>query len=72
MAARRSIWARRLGAFIVPVALIGVGVAVGSPAMEWAGLALTFLLLLATTIHNAKAEFTIDEARDKLNELERQ
>lgn len=64
-------WLRDLSSVACFVALIGIGVLLGSSAMQWTGAVLGFLVLLN---HGARIDkdnrFTIADARKRLDEIE--
>lgn len=53
--------------------LIGIGVIVGSTAMQWMGFVMFWILLLAISIVNIRREsgLTIEEAKKLIEELEK-
>lgn len=56
-------------------ALIGIGILVGSPAMQWAGFSVVAIIFVLAMIGAAKQHIvgmTIPEAREKLDRLERE
>ena len=61
-------------AFLLQTVPIGVGVYWESEPLQWLGLACSLLLLLAVSVWIARREFavTIEEARKRLDEIERQ
>ena len=63
---------RLLFAVGVQVTIIGVGILADSPAMQWSGFVFLFLILFAAAISMAEKTLTIEEARAKLDELERE
>jgi hypothetical protein len=62
-------WLRDAGSFAVAAGLIGVGVWVGSGAMQWSGFLLSAIYILARTSKAAK-HLTIPQARALLDTLE--
>lgn len=55
------------------VGVIGVGIWAESPAMQWIGFAflLLFIVVLAVAWGERNTRLTIDEARQRLDEIER-
>lgn len=64
-------WARAMRAVLIPIVLIGVGVALDSTAMEWIGFISTFLALAIVVGVKTNPGMTIEQARAKLDEIER-
>lgn len=59
------------GTFVMLAGLIGLGVIVGSSALEWIGALMgMFWLVAKTTRATEKYKFTIADARKRLDELE--
>lgn len=59
------------GTFVMLAGLIGLGVFVGSTALEWIGALLGMFWLVAKTMRTTdKYKFSIAEARKRLDELE--
>lgn len=64
-------WARDAGSFALFAALIGLGVVVGSSAMQWAGFVIAWIVLLTKASGVvSKSKFTIDEARKEIDRIE--
>ncbi|MEX0303352.1 MAG: hypothetical protein AB3N24_13115 [Leisingera sp.] len=66
-----ALWRNRIYSALVPIVLIGIGALLESAAMQWAGFLLTCFLALAVAFRANKDRLTIDQARDRLNEIER-
>ncbi len=59
-----------LGSFFTFAAMVGLGVYLTSPAMQWVG-AIAFLMVMIGRASKAGKRFTIQEARTYLDELEK-
>lgn len=67
----QSSLAKDAGTFAMLAGLIGLGVFVGSTALEWIGALMGMFWLVAKTMRTTdKYKFTIAEARKRLDELE--
>lgn len=64
-------WLRDLGTFVMFVGLIGLGVVVQSPAMQWTGAAIGFIAVLARAAGHKVSRLSITEARARLDVIER-
>lgn len=62
-------WGRDLSTFCIFLALIGIGIALQSTAMQWAGAIIGFLVIFSKA-SGAVKKMTIQEARAYLDELE--
>lgn len=70
---RTSPWARTFRAILVPTVLIGMGVLLDSSAMQWMGFVVTILTALGIALGKMRIEgMTIEEARKRLDEIERE
>ena len=66
-------WKRDASSFALFLAIIGVGVALNSAAMQWVGAIIAFLTLIGSAIHmRDKCKMSIAEARKRLDEIEGQ
>jgi hypothetical protein len=65
---------RAIYAALVFVIMIGLGVAVESTAMQWAGFILSWFLIIIIAVNmvNCDKGLTINEARKRLDEIERE
>jgi hypothetical protein len=65
-------WARDVSSVVCFVTLIGIGVFLDSNAMQWCGAILGFLTLATASMKMVgNNSYTIEEARKRLDELER-
>lgn len=62
-------WLRDASTLALFVALIGIGVLLGSTAMQWTGAIVGFLTII-TWAGRHRTHLTIDQARARLDELE--
>ena len=66
-------WLRDASTAALCIALIGIGVLVGSGAMQWLGAIFAFLTVLAQGVALVKAEtFDVDGAQVRLNEIKKE
>lgn len=64
-------WTRDASTFVLVVAIIGVGVLLGSSAMQWVGALMAFIVITArATSFRKQHTFTVAEARKRLDEIE--
>lgn len=64
-------WMRDASMVAAVVALIGIGVFLKSPAMQWVGAILAFVLIVATAVRfSGESKMTVSEARQRLDEIE--
>lgn len=62
-------WARDASSFVMAMGMMGVGVWLGSSAMQWIG-GLLWLLALATKASSMAKRMTVAEARQRLDEID--
>lgn len=68
----RESWLRDTSSVVSFVALIGIGIVLDSSAMQWVGAILGFIVILDRANRLFKNNrFTIEEARKRLDEIER-
>jgi len=64
-------WIADMSSVACFVALIGIGIALGSNAMQWVGAILGFLTIISRAARAAKDNrMTIEQARKRLDEIE--
>jgi len=67
----RESWIKDASTFALFLALIGIGVLLGSPAMQWVGALFGFLAIMYRASEARKQNtFTVAEARSRLDEIE--
>lgn len=65
-------WRRDLSSLVTIIALIGIGILLKSNAMQWVGAILGFLMIMSRAARTVKDNrFTVEEARKRLDEIER-
>ncbi len=64
-------WARDASTLVMFVALIGIGVWLDSSAMQWMGAVIGFITI-ATRASKLRQNLTIEQARRRLDEIERE
>jgi hypothetical protein len=68
----RESWLRDTSSVVSFIALIGIGIVLDSSAMQWVGAILGFIVILERSNRLFKSNrFTIEEARKRLDEIER-
>ncbi|CUH87332.1 hypothetical protein PH5382_01258 [Phaeobacter sp. CECT 5382] len=66
-----ALWKARLYFTLIPLILIGTGAVLESSAMQWTGFIFTCFLALGVLVKRKSDQITIDQARTRLDELER-
>ena len=64
-------WLRDLSSLAVSIAMVGVGKWIGSEALQWVG-ALLFFAVLLGQVKGSKDKLSIQKARARLDELEKE